>query len=150
MIRRTRRGDSLPRLLQINFHRVVRAVHRLPVMNKITHLHIKQQRFIGILDIEGVKFPSSVITLIFVSLRKCFLAAFTRITFSAPSALPAIRLVEPRSTYLMGEENHVYGLVVSDFQTMRRYHPAEAYLAAQPLEIISATLLRIRSHEACQ
>ena len=47
-------------------------------------------------------------------------------------------------------ENHVYGLVVSDFQTMRRYHPAEAYLAAQPLEIISATLLRIRSHEARQ
>ena len=120
-------------------------------MNKITHLHIKQQRFIGILDIGGVKFPSSVITLIFVSLRKCFLAAFTRITFSAPSALPAIRLVEPRSTYLMGEGKiDMYGLVVSDFQTMRRYHPAEAYLAAQPLEIISATLLRVRSHEARQ
>ena len=44
----------------------------------------------------------------------------------------------------------MYGLVVSDFQTMRRYHPAEAYLAAQPLEIISATLLRVRSHEARQ
>ena len=39
----------------------------------------------------------------FVSCRKFFVVAFTRITFSAPSAFPAIRSVDPRSTYLTGE-----------------------------------------------
>ena len=37
-------------------------------------------------------------TLMFVSLRKSLTVAFTRMTFSAPSALPAIRLGEPKST----------------------------------------------------
>lgn len=37
-----------------------------------------------------------------VSCRKWRVVAFTRMTFSAPSALPAIRLGDPRSTYLTG------------------------------------------------
>ena len=40
----------------------------------------------------------SVITEKLVSVRKFLTVAFTRITFSAPSALPAIRLGEPKST----------------------------------------------------
>ena len=39
----------------------------------------------------------------------------------------------------------MHRLVVGDFQAMRRYHLAEAYLAAQPFKIISATLLRMGS-----
>ena len=78
--------------LQVDFHRIVRTVHGLSVMDEVAHFHIQQQRLVGILDVECIKLPSSVITLMFVSLRKCFRVAFTRITFSAPSALPAIRL----------------------------------------------------------
>ena len=71
-------------------------------MDEVTHLHIQQQGLIGILDIEGVKIPSSVMTDMLVSCRKWRVVAFTRMTFSAPSALPAIRLGDPRSTYLTG------------------------------------------------
>ena len=39
----------------------------------------------------------------FVSPRNFFFTAFTRITFSAPSAFPAIRFSEPRSTYLTAD-----------------------------------------------
>ena len=120
-------------------------------MNKITHLHIKQQRFIGILDIEGVK--------ISVFRDHAHIRLITKMLsgrFHTDHIFRAVRLsgnqVGGTEIHILDGrgENHVYGLVVSDFQTMRRYHPAEAYLAAQPLEIISATLLRIRSHEARQ
>ncbi len=42
---------------QIDFLRVVRAVHLLPVMDEVAHLHIEQQRFGGILHVEGVETP---------------------------------------------------------------------------------------------
>ena len=44
------------------------------------------------------KLPLSVITDMLVSSRKFLTVAFTRMTFSAPSAFPAIRFGDPRST----------------------------------------------------
>ena len=85
-------------LFQVDFLRVVRAVHRLAVMDEVAHLHVEQQRFGGVLHVEGVKLPSSVITDMLVSFGKFLTVAFTRMTFSAPSALPAIRSGEPKST----------------------------------------------------
>ena len=52
-----------------------------------------------------------------VSCRKWRVVAFTRMTFSAPSALPAIRLGDPgvHVSHRCGK-NDVDGLVVRDFQ----------------------------------
>ena len=50
-------GRLVTQFLQINLHRVVGTVHRLPVVDEVAHLHIQQQRFVGVLDIERVKVP---------------------------------------------------------------------------------------------
>ena len=42
-------------LFQIDFLRVVRAVHRAAVMDEVAHLHVEQQRFGGVLHVEGVE-----------------------------------------------------------------------------------------------
>jgi len=44
-------------LLQVDFLRVVRAVHLLAIMDEVTHLHVEQQRFIGIFHVEGIETP---------------------------------------------------------------------------------------------
>jgi len=43
--------------LQIDFLRIIRAVHLLAVMDEVAHLHIEQQRFGGIFHVEGIETP---------------------------------------------------------------------------------------------
>ena len=38
--------------LQIEFLRIIRAVHLLAVMDEVAHFHIEQQRFSGIFHVE--------------------------------------------------------------------------------------------------
>ncbi len=42
-------------LLQVYLLRVVRTVHRLAVVDEVAHLHVEQQRFLGIFHVEGVE-----------------------------------------------------------------------------------------------
>ena len=44
-------------LLQVYFLRIVRAVHCLAVMDEVAHLHVEQQRFGGVLHVEGIETP---------------------------------------------------------------------------------------------
>ena len=42
-------------LLQVDFLRIVRTVHRFPVVDEVAHLHVEQQRFGGVLHVERVE-----------------------------------------------------------------------------------------------
>ena len=48
-------GTFLAQLLEINLLRIVRAVHRLAVMDEVSHLDIEHEWFFGILYVEGVE-----------------------------------------------------------------------------------------------
>ena len=133
--------------LQVDFHRVVRAVHRLPVMDEVAHLHIQQQRLVGILDVEGVKVPvfgnHAHIGLAVEMFPGCL---------HTDDILRTVCLARYQiwgtQIYISyrGRENHVDGLIVSDFQAVRGNHLAESDFTAQSIVIIPAALLRVGSH----
>ena len=41
--------------LQVNLLRIVRTVYRLAVVDEVAHLHVEQQRLLGILHVEGIE-----------------------------------------------------------------------------------------------
>ena len=43
--------------LQVDFLRVVRAVHLLAVMDEVAHLHVEKQRFGGVLHVKSIETP---------------------------------------------------------------------------------------------
>ena len=142
-------GGFVIQLGQIDFHGIVGTVHRFSVMDEITHLHIQQQRLVGILHVECIEVP------VFGYYRHIGL-------------LPEIACRGLYSDYILGtvglagyqvcrteihildrsRENDMDGLVIRYFQSVRRNHLAETDLAGQPLIIITATLLRPGSRYA--
>ncbi len=125
--------------LQVDFHRIVRTVNRLPVMDEVAHLHVQQQRLVGILDVECVK-----VAVLGYHAHIGFTAEMFPGRLHTDDVLRTVCLAryqvggtQIHVSYGRGE-NYMYGLVIRDFQTMRGNHLAEADLAAQSLVIISA------------
>ena len=133
--------------LQVDFHRIVRTVNRLPVMDEVAHLHVQQQRLVGILDVECVK-----VAVLGYHAHIGFTAEMFPGRLHTDDVFRTVRLAryqvggtQIHVSYGRGE-NYMYSLVIRDFQTMRGNHLAEADLAAQSLVIIPAALLRVCSH----
>lgn len=95
----------IAQFLQIDFHGIVRTVHRFTVMNEIAHLHVQQERFIRIPDIERVK-----ISIFSDHAHVRLIPEMLFSSFHTDHVLRRIRLSGyqiggPRSTYLIGEGN---------------------------------------------
>ena len=95
-------------------------------MDKVLHLHIQKQRFIGVLDIEGVKAAAlgddRHIRLVTEILHHGFHADDILRTVSL--ACHEIRGTEIHITYSRREDD-VGCLVVGHFQTVGRHHPVK-------------------------
>ena len=140
----------ITQFLQIDFHGIVRTVHCFPVMNEVTHLHVQQERFIRILDIKRVEIS---IFSDHAHVRLIPEMLFSR--FHTDHVLCSIRLsgyqIGGPQVHILdrGRKYDMHRFIISDFQSVRGYHPAKADLAAQPLKKIPATLLRTGSRYTC-
>ena len=95
-------------------------------MDEITHLHIQQQRLIGILHVEGIEVP------VFGYYRHIGL-----LPEIACRGLAGYQVCRTEIHILdRSRENDMDGLVIRYFQSVRRNHLAETDLAGQPLIII--------------
>ena len=133
--------------LQVDFHRIVRTVHGLSVMDEVAHFHIQQQRLVGILDIECIE-----VAVFGNYAHVCLAPEMFPGCLHTDHIFRTVRLAR----YQIGRtqvhishgrgKNNMYGLVICDFQTVWGNHPAESDLAAQSFIIIPAALLRVCSH----
>ena len=136
----------IAQFLQIDFHGIVRTVHRFTVMDEIAHLHVQQERFIHIPDIERVK--------ISIFSDHAHVRLIPEMLFSSFHTDHVLRRIRLSGYQIGGPQVHIldrgrkydmYRFIISDFQPVRGYHPAKADLAAQSLKKIPATQLRTGS-----
>ena len=120
--------------LQVDFLRVVRTVHRTAVVDKVLHFHVQDKRLVGVLHVKGIE------TAILRDDAHVRLAAeVPDRRLHADNVLRAVRLAR----YQVGRtqvhvahrrrKQDVDGLVIRDFQTVRRYHAVEHQLQAMPI-----------------
>ncbi len=72
-------------------------------MDEVAHLHVQQQRLVGILDVECVKVAVLGYHAHIGFTAEMFPGRLHTDDVFRTVALPAIRLGEPKSTYLTGE-----------------------------------------------
>ena len=132
-------------LLQVNLLRIVRTVHRLPIVDEVAHLHIEQQRLLGILHVERVK---AAVLRDDAHVRLVLEVLHGRL--HTDHVLRTVRLAR----YQVGRsqihiahlrrKDDVYGLVVCHLQPVGRYHAVEGQLLRQPvIQVAIHLLLRI-------
>ena len=130
--------------LQVDFLRVVRSVHRAAVVDKVLHLHVQDKRLVGVLHVKGIE---AAILRDDAHVRLAAEVPDRRL--HADDVLRAVRLAR----YQVGRtqvhvahrrrKQDVDGLVIRDFQTVRRYHAVEHQLLRQTVVQV-AVLLRLR------
>ena len=131
--------------LQVNLLRIVRTVHRLAVVDEVAHLHVEQQRLLGILHVERVK---AAVLRDDAHVRLVLEVLHGRL--HADHVLRTVRLAR----YQVGRaqihiahlcrEDDVYGLVVRHLQPVGRNHAVEGQLLRQPvIQVAVRLLLRI-------
>ena len=118
--------------VQVDLLRIVRTVRALPVVNDVRHLHVEQQRLVGIAHIKSVE------AAIFgddAHVRLPLKALDSG--FHADDILRSVRLTgdevgraEVYVAHLCGEED-VHRFSVGHFQPVGRYHPLEGQLSRQ-------------------
>ena len=120
--------------VKVHLLRIVRTVRTFTVVDEVRHLHVEQQRLVGIAHVESVE------AAIFGD------DAHVRLPlkaldggFYADDILRSVRLTgnevgraEVYVAHFCGEED-VHCLSVGHFQPMGRYHPLEGQLPRQPV-----------------
>ena len=120
--------------LQVNVKGVVGTVHFASVMDEILHLDVQQQRFFRILYIECIETSAFG--------YHGHVGLLTEILYGSLYTNDIFRTVRLACNEVQRSEVHIThrrreddmrGLVVSHFQTVRRYHPVESEFSGQPV-----------------
>ena len=137
-------GAFASKFLQIDFLRVVRTVHRAAVMDEVLHLHIEQQRFVGVFHVERIIGPvlrddAHVRLRAEVPYRRLHADDVLR---TVSLARDKVRRAQVHIAHCRGKQD-MHRLVIRDLQTVRRYHAVKHKLPGQSV-IQVAVLLRLR------
>ena len=130
------------KFLEIDFLCIVRTVHSLAIVDKVLHFHIEDKRLIGILDIEGVE--TAVLRNdrhIGLVMEVLYGRLYTDNILSTVSlACNQIGRTQVHITHFRRKED-MHRLIISYFQTVRRYHTVKSQLAAQSVIHVAVLFL---------